>query len=130
MRDYQRSKVYAWESAVIDPVYEGAPMSLETCQAYSNVVMNEMFPHHSKVRVVDGRGCGRALAYYGRGKIALPRHTRHKHVILHELAHIIAGSSARHGPRWVKLYIKMLSKVLGANSMMLHMAATDMGVDS
>ena len=102
---------YGWDDTML---------TLEQCQAYTNRLIDN-------VRVTDGRGRRRACAKYQSRTIALPKHTRKKWSIIHEVAHFIAWND-HHGPVFVDEYIKLLAREYGRSIDSLRDSALEFGL--
>lgn len=133
-RDYQRSAVYAWEAS-----QEGRAMHEEV---YSHEATADMLQRVWKAergryglakrpapQFKDGRGTRHARA--GGGRVNLPRWARNDWVILHELAHCLAGRlrGGGHGPRFVGIMIGLLARHAGRDGQSLVDSAAAAGVD-
>ena len=134
MRDSQREKVYQAEFALRDlydtavridsptVVLDGIPLTLPPeakfagiadIQAYCNRVTTRQCVLPVDVRARKGV----TKAHYQDGEIAIPDQrvgwAMREIVVLHELAHYIAGPDVRHGPRFVSTFIDLLSTIMG-----------------
>lgn len=107
MRDNQRSAVYAWERSIGLP-YVG-DMTLAECQALVNRVWGR-YGYGFAPKVTDGRGRRRGSG--GRSRIALPRRTRNRMYVLHEVAHSLVclhlKGVAAHGPEYARVLLGLL----------------------
>lgn len=119
MKDFQRSKVYAWENE--EYMWDDQLLSLEECQK----LVNENFMI-DRVLVTDGRGRRSACAAINKMEIRLPRSSRKKWIVLHEIAHFFGMDN--HGPKFMKAYIKLLSKYYNRSEDSLKASALDRGV--
>lgn len=120
MRDYQRSRVYLAERAAFHekgmlPEYK----TVEQVQAFTDrVTASKLWRTHRPfsqgcwVDVVDGRGSRKARALTPHA-IAMPKWSRRRWVILHELAHCLAPWSEQHSWRFCQMYIALVSRFLG-----------------
>lgn len=71
------------------------------------------FYARDEVKIVAGRGVkynGRLLSYYDGEKIVLARNGRKASVVLHEVAHSLAGFVAGHGPKFMRIYVDLLTR--------------------
>lgn len=123
MRDFQRSKVYAWEHVVFRNCYN-EDLPLDRCREIAARL------YGARVKVTDGRGRRRACAYDLRyPTIALPRWARCQWVIAHEVAHLVhrADDIPAHGGTWMRTYLDLLS-LLGYDSQALENNAREYGL--
>jgi hypothetical protein len=135
-RDSQRSRVYAaeraveWSKRADEKIGDGG---LGAAQAYVNRVIGSKAWHkvlgcgdHEReicrwapVEVADGRGSRKARA--GWSRISLPRWSRKRWVVLHELAHVAAQkrygyySIAGHGWQFCDVYLRLMRRFLGTD---------------
>jgi len=121
--DFQRSKVYAWETKVVGSwglyPYMG-PKEIEDLVAF--VWAGEGFNHPPKV--VEPRN-NKRCATGGRFELQFPHRMRKRWIVLHELAHSInrIGAEERcdgHGPKFVKIYTGLLVKYLYMDQLVLN----------
>lgn len=119
-RDSQRAKLYRAEDAVFQKSKPAEYTDLRDVQAYADKVLKSKwvrrtFPHAPYlVRVVDGRGRRRAAAFRGSNRIAMPRWSRSRWTVLHELAHIFTpGHFAAHGREYAATYLLLVRHFLG-----------------
>lgn len=126
MRDSQRSKVYKSENAT--PMRNETPMSFEETIAFvrkiekSNYWLDHNFDAIRPLEIADGRGTRQAYAEFWY-KISLPKWSRIKLVILHELAHIAISRTmsspteiktvAAHGREFCKVYLGLVRHYMG-----------------
>lgn len=132
-RDSQRAKVYAAERAAFgerfrEPLEGG---DLQAATDFANRVLRSatwlrLREEHGMLRpdgtcwirargsfdVSDGRGTRSARG--GGGSLNLPRWSRTKPVILHEIAHNLAAG-ARHGWPFCRAFIDLVSMFIGAS---------------
>lgn len=108
-RDFQRSKVYAWENKMFWREHEETKYTLDECRELAASL------YGARVKVKDGRGRGAACAFWDRyPTIALPRWARNDIVIAHEVAHLFFRNDKSipgHGALWMAKYIELLGKV-------------------
>jgi len=118
MRDTQRSKVYQWENLAFDkPAHTGVEPELELRDIKKIVtkVARDYGLSHRKVRVLDGRGRRSAAYSSGERAIKMPRWSRTRFIVLHELAHWIVKvlwpmKAAAHGREFVGIYMELLRR--------------------
>jgi len=112
-RDYQRQKVYNWESdfEIPDTILALPKAEQLVCTVWADYLGNKKPP-----RVTAGRKDCRPNG--GRDKIALPSWCRTAEITLHETAHAIISAKPElktepwHGPVFVELYIQLLLRYL------------------
>lgn len=129
-RDSQRSKVYRSEDVLPVTQLNGKlprDTELAEVQAFvdhitaSKTWRKVCLKHHGiasarTVTVKDGRG--RQRGWGGPHSIMMPRWTRYKSYVLHELSHTAvcwAQDSAAHGWRFCDAYLTLVARFLGAN---------------
>ena len=122
-RDFQRSKVYAWEFKQFPQMKSGG-MTLDECKALAARMWG------ARVIVKDGRGRRNACAFTSapRAKIALPRWARTKEVVAHEVAHLLNDSGAAHGGIFMGEFITLLAEHCGHDKAALTESATGFGL--
>lgn len=122
-RDTYRSRVYAAEVEVL-----GCPGPKPDLPELTDVVafVREVELHpwwqsgpvlkRRPVRVTSGSGARRAMADSRDGRIIMPRWSRSRPVVIHELAHLLTPEDrAGHGTEWIDLYLTGLRDVLGGD---------------
>jgi hypothetical protein len=120
MRDFQKSKVYAWEKAVVAPRTDLVIPFNRAQQFVDGVWLSLGFQGPPRVSLMAPQAIY-AIANGCRHELKIRRETP-AWVILHELAHAInqrhdkapeaSVSCDAHGPNFVDIYIKLLDKVL------------------
>jgi hypothetical protein len=132
MRDPQRSRVYAWEEAVVAPrdpsaiPYERAQMLVD------GVWLAEQLLYPPRVAPMP-RQARRTWATGSRTTIRLPQdRPTPTYVILHEVAHALSstvdGDSDAHGPDYVGLYMGLLDRRLRIPLPLLMFTAAQHGL--
>ena len=117
-RDNQKARVYKAERILQDHKSSMKPMTIGECQKFVNRVLarKAIIKIYGKryIAVERGKGGGRASgsAYSGR-VITLGVWARQPVVILHEIAHHLAGLDAEHGPHYASVMLKLVRSVLG-----------------
>ena len=111
MRDSQKSRLYAAERDAFD---WGQTIKNEDLQVWleRNVLSRAWFRRRFGNRYIHVdlmRGGGRG----GFGQILLGREARNEWVMLHELAHNLAGTRAGHGPEFAGIYLRLVHHVMG-----------------
>jgi len=130
--DPQQKRVYAWERLVISPT-DTSKISIEVAeQIVKYVWAEEGLEHPPKVEYIrDKRGNRSATG--SRLKLRFPDGLLYSWVVLHELAHAMTsnvdGASAQHGPRFVQVYINLLSKYQGFDMLLLLHTAKQNNVE-
>jgi putative metallohydrolase (TIGR04338 family) len=121
-RDTQRSRLYKAETALINiakPLYEVRDVEKYVKRVLARQSILRRYPRtNPNVRVKDGRGTRRALAY-GSHTISLPLWARNEAVVLHELAHTIAvrhyyrEKIAGHGWQFAAILLDLVRAMMG-----------------
>jgi len=136
-RDTQRSLVYRWERAVTRSGHYAQTIdSVDDVAAYLKPIWRAergRYGHAGKPMPEihpGGWGQVRAHAKPWLHRISLPRWSRNPWVILHEAAHILAGSGTGgwHGPRFVGCMIGLAARHLERDAEALMAKADEMGV--
>lgn len=132
-RDFQRSLVYAWESAHT-PGYDRPTMtSLDEVETFANAIWKKergRYGHAKRIAPTirrQLRGVRRGFAHVQKHELVLPRWARSEYVILHEIAHLLTPGD-RHGPRFVGALIGLLCRYLARDANELMALADEMNV--
>jgi putative metallohydrolase (TIGR04338 family) len=117
-RDTQKARVYRAERILQDHKSSMKPMTITECQKFVNRVLARqlIIKSYGKryIAVERGKGGGRASGTYYSGRvITLGVWARQPAVILHEIAHHLAGLDAEHGPHYAAVMLKLVRAVLG-----------------
>lgn len=125
-RDSQRSKVYKAEreSGIFKSSYRfdnREAMSIEECQQYVDKIISSKYVQRTwnlrgneRVSVVVGRGGGMAYnSPFGAGHISLGVWARQEAIVIHEVAHLLAGDRARHNWQFCETYLKLIRHFMG-----------------
>lgn len=123
-RDFQRARLYraetlAWGTALLalQPNRRRTPWALPTvkdCQAVVNHITESLGVLPIEVR--DGRSRKTAAARRSERAIFLPRWSRTRPVIMHEVAHILrADNTPAHGAEFARCYLDLVSWFVGDN---------------
>ncbi len=117
-RDNQKARVYAAERILQDHKSSMKPMTIPECQKFVNRILarKTIIKVYGKryIAVEAGKGGGRARGNYYSGRvISLGVWARQPAVILHEIAHHLAGLDAEHGPHYAAVMLKLVRQVLG-----------------
>jgi hypothetical protein len=113
-RDFQRSRVYAWENRVVAP-RDPSFIAFPEAQGMVNAIWSEMgLSYPPKIEPLPTQA-KTTVASASRLSIFLPERTP-SWCLLHELAHAMTstmdGRSDGHGPLFMGLYVKMLAQYL------------------
>lgn len=116
MRDLQRSRVYAWEDAVVAPRDRSAIPFEQAQMLVTGVWLAEQVLYSPRVEPM-ARQARRTWATGSRTAIRLPQdRPTPTYVILHEVAHALSstvdGDTDAHGPDFVGLYMGLLDRRL------------------
>jgi putative metallohydrolase (TIGR04338 family) len=104
--------------------------TLKECERYLNRVWRKKYvqglrgyglatsANPQKVGVTDGRRRRSACASYRLGipTVTLPKWGRHEYVMLHELAHLVAGLGNEHNPKFATVLVTLVRRELGKES--------------
>lgn len=127
-RDGQRKRVYKAEAEWLSQLkvkgipYDSDIMDLHECSLWANKILNRVHMMDRRggcyiVEVTDGRGRRSAAAELntenGRGKIFMPKWSRHLAIIIHEVAHLIEWGD-NHGPEFAKRQLQLVRDFIGA----------------
>lgn len=131
VRDYQKSKCYAWEREVIAPK-GGAFVAYDDAQNLVNFIWEaEGLKYPPQICRLDPRNTT-AEATGGRFEVHI-RDRVQTWVILHELAHSMTSNihdqTVAHRAPWVGVYMNLVVKYLGIPLLVLAATATRMGVE-
>ncbi len=107
--------------------HPGALRTIRDCQAFVDRVVGSRWWRARQgdrgighVTVRDGRGRSRTACadyFVGTGRvIKLPLWGRTRPVILHELAHHLAGLEAKHGPDFARAYLDLVRRWIGRDA--------------
>lgn len=120
-RDSQKSKVYAAEWALLDRDRAGRERldTVPEIQAWVDKITasawwRKRYPRVKKITVKNGAGQRRALAFPYRQEISLPKWSRSKGIIIHEITHLVVPVSvASHGWEFCSEYLAIVKHFLG-----------------
>jgi len=115
--DVGREAVYAAELAAFDgTLYEAITPLAELVDLASRVTASSWWPHGS-IDVVAARSDARSSSTRQRGAavpvIRLAAGQMTPATVLHELAHVLAGLGAGHGPTYRRAYLDLVGFALG-----------------
>ena len=121
LRDSQRSKIYAWENREFNAAgtkwcSDEPQMTIAEIKKLVTVVAREYGLTPRKVRVLDGRARRSACYSSGERAIKMPRWSRRRYIVLHELAHWIEWvlcpvmDTAAHGREFTGIYMVLLCR--------------------
>ncbi|MGA1036654.1 MAG: hypothetical protein ACO3VQ_02465 [Ilumatobacteraceae bacterium] len=95
-------------------------MSIEECQQYVDKIISSKYVQRTwnlrgteRVRVYAGRGGGKAYhSLFGAGHITLGVWARQEAIVIHEVAHLLAGGT-RHNWQFCETYLKLVRHFMG-----------------
>jgi len=113
-RDFQRSRVYAWENRVVAP-RDSSFVSFPVAQSMVNAIWSDMgLNYPPKVEPLPLQATA-TIASGGRLSIFLPERTP-SWCLLHEIAHAMTstmnGESDGHGDIFMGVYVRLLARYL------------------
>jgi putative metallohydrolase (TIGR04338 family) len=122
-RDTQRKRMYTAEH-VLDqfakPLREVSDVEKYVTRVLARQSILRRYPKlNPDVKVKDGRGTRRALAY-GSHAISIPLWARNEGIVLHELAHTIAARHYRpyeiasHGWQFAAIFLDLVKSMMGS----------------
>jgi putative metallohydrolase (TIGR04338 family) len=128
--------VYDWENREFNGKDADGPlptMTLDEMQQLADRVRRD-YGVKSRIEVRDGRGRRRACYSPGLNAIKMPRWSRKRWCVLHELAHAIEylkwpGRAAWHGREFVGIYMELLRRYDGRKLAAMTRSANEAGVD-
>lgn len=131
MKDYQKNKFYQWEDKEIISK-DSSNVSYDNIQNVVNYIWEqEGLEYPPKVIPIDKRNTT-TWAKANRNTICCPSELPNT-IILHELSHSmtsnIEGESAKHGARFVGVYMNLLSKYANFDLLQLMYSAKQSGID-
>ena len=121
-RDSQRKKVYDSENAAFLDMFKQEFITLEECKAFVDIVTNSKYwlkhKGYKRFYLKDGRGTRSAWYCHPKREINLPKWSRNKKAIIHELAHALThkthgGGVPSHGRFFCTHYIALMQELLG-----------------
>lgn len=131
MTDYQREKVYRWDSKFINPKIKGGVLPETQMQAIVNYIWSDMgFMNPPKVKVNKAY---KVKSTGGRYEILM--HTMaNERVLVHELAHSVSLKEDQetfdhHGPMYVGIYGALLCRYYGFDPMEIIWSTKTANVD-
>lgn len=130
-RDYQRSRVYAWERRAVVP---HDPTTIARCQAQSmvNAIWADLGRTYPPKVCPLPRNATTILGRADRLTIELPSRCP-SWCLLHELAHAMTSTleqdSDGHGPAFMAAYIVLLARYLRLDAAALRTDAAAAGID-
>lgn len=125
-RETQRIKLYKAETVLrkyAQPLPEITDIERYIKKVFQYAHLKRRYGDHllRDIIVKDGRGCRNALAF-GRFSIAIPLWARDTHIVLHEVAHIIAHrvygtyKIAGHGWEYAGVYLEVVRAAMGVEA--------------
>lgn len=114
-RDNQRSKVYSAELGsglckVKQTIPDGELQGWVNAVLDRRVIRSRWGARSAEVKLTGGYGGARSWGSY---KITASRGARNEYVMLHEIAHLLAGQDAGHGPKFCGVLLFLVRNVLG-----------------
>ena len=130
-RDFQRSKVYAWENRVVAP-RDPSFVSFAEAQGMVNAIWSEMgLKYPPKVERLPPQAKA-TVASASRLSIFLPVRTP-SWCLLHEIAHAMTstmdGQSDGHGAQFMGVYLKLLGRYLHLDKAELNRSLSSANID-
>jgi len=127
MRDFQRSKVYGWETKIISPLDKSLIDYNDIQSIVDYIWKNEGYLYPPKV-VPLAKQNKKAFAMGSRKKLYFIENKGcPTWVVLHEISHSISSRfeyfSDRHGSDFMGIYIKLVAKYLNISFVMLTYTA-------
>jgi len=132
MRDYQRSKVYAWEKQYVSP-FDHSKVNLYTAKSIVDYIWqgeNLKFPPRVLPIADQSKKTGQANRSFIWLQPSVPTW-----VVIHEVAHSMNSTNDgdtvgdHHGPDYVGIYMKLLTKYLGLSLPVLMFTARKDNLD-
>jgi len=111
-RDYQRSRIYAWEDRHIHS-RDRSVISFEQAQSIVDYVWAEAGRTHPPKVVAISKTATRSVATANRLRIRIPRHGIKTTVLLHEIAHSMTGDIDKpgdHGAACAGTFMQLVSR--------------------
>lgn len=120
-RDSQKTKVYHAEYVLLKEGMAGRERlaTVEEMQAWVDKITasawwRKRYPRVTKITVQPGAGQRRALAFPYRRIISMPKWSRTKGIILHEITHLVVPTHlAAHGWEYCAEYLAIVKHFLG-----------------
>ena len=122
VRDTQRSKLYQWETEVLEPM-DNETMPLSECEALIKKVWRKVGGGVVAPSVGDGRRSRRGHYSRSEHRIRLPKFARRRWYVLHEVAHAIPHKGSWHGPEFCARYANLLQRFGGWTAVRKSMRA-------
>lgn len=130
-RDYQRSRVYAWERVEVSP-HGSSLVPFAAAQGMVDAIWAELGLRYPPTVEKLPRQSRRVLAHATRLVLRLPQSVP-CWCLLHELAHAMAatheGELDLHGPRFMGLYLRLLTGYLRLSEAELLASLQAAGID-
>lgn len=117
-----------WRKTRVETTWnKWALRTVADCQSYVDEVLVELGIEPGHYRVTDGRRARAAMARHD-GTIRLPKWSRNRPVILHELAHHLRPKdTAAHGPEFCRTFLNLMERFLPERASDLEAAFEDGG---
>lgn len=129
-RDLQRRRVYAWEDRVVAPHGAGT-VPFAAAQGMVDAIWSDLgLRHPPRVEPLPAQA-RRRIADADRLRLRLPAELP-AWVLLHELAHALSttheGETDGHGPRFLGLYLQLLTRYLRMDEEILLCSLSQAGL--
>ena len=129
-RDYQRSRVYRWESRIVEP-RDPTMIAFPAAQAMVNAIWSDMGLRYPPVVEGLSRRARRTIASANRLSLFLPAKTP-AWCLLHEIAHAMTttvdGHSDGHGAVFIGIYVQLLTRYLRMDETALMQSLQTAGI--
>jgi hypothetical protein len=113
-RDYQRSRVYQWESRIVVP-RDPTTIAFPAAQGMVNAIWSDLGLRYPPVVQAQSRRARKTIASANRLSLLLPEKTP-AWCLLHEIAHAMTttvdGQSDGHGAVFIGIYVQLLTRYL------------------
>jgi hypothetical protein len=129
-RDYQRSRVYRWESRIVEP-RDPTIIAFPAAQAMVNAIWSDMGIRYPPVVEGQSRRTSKTIASANRLSLFLPEKTP-AWCLLHEIAHAMTmtvdGHSDGHGAVFIGIYVQLLIRYLRMEETVLMQSLQKAGI--
>lgn len=122
-RDSQRSKLYTAEDALLASEYNHSVTLEEAQQLVDKICQSKVLAKKfgkMTIKVVPHRGRGGVAKYEtawgGQRQIALGQFALSKLIVIHEVAHHMAGFQAQHGWKFARTYLDIVRNQMGQDA--------------
>lgn len=129
-RDAQRGRVYAWENRIVAP-RDPTTLPFSAAQAMIDAIWSDMGLRYPPAAERLPAQSTKTLARANRLSVALPERTP-SWCLLHELAHAMTstedGHNDGHGPNFMGVYARLLTRYLRMDEAELLSSLADAGI--